>query len=89
MFSMDGVEKIYQTAYAPAGFGVFAGSPPAFLGAEALDLPRLAFSRVLGAPFFGLASFFEVTFTGATVAPCSLTAADVSVVSAFWVVIFV
>jgi hypothetical protein len=39
-------------------------------------------------PFFALAAFFEEAFSGATVAPCSATAA-VSVVAAFWVVIFV
>jgi hypothetical protein len=43
----------------------------------------------LGAPFFGLAPFFEEGFTGATFAPCAATAAAFSVVSAFSVVIFI
>ena len=36
-----------------------------------------------------LAAFFKEAFSGATVAPCSATAAAVSVVAAFWVVTFV
>jgi hypothetical protein len=36
----------------------------------------------LGAPFFGLAPFFQEAFSGATVAPCSATAAVFSLVAA-------
>jgi len=43
----------------------------------------------LGAPFDLLAPFFEEAFSGATWAPCSATAAAVSAVAAFSVVIIV
>jgi hypothetical protein len=61
-----------------------AGS--AFLGlaaAPALGFPALAFFWLSGAPFFGLAAFFEEAFSGATVAPYSATAAAVLLVPAF------
>jgi pimeloyl-ACP methyl ester carboxylesterase len=79
------------------GFGAFLGALAAFLARVAflglaalgaLGLPPLALFWRLGAPLFALAAFFEEAFSGATVAPCSATAA-VSVVAAFWVVIFV
>src|ERR1017187_1959904 len=60
-----------------------------FLGAVALALPPLALFWPLGAPFFVLAPFFEGAFSGATFAPCAATAAAVSVVAAFSVVILV
>jgi len=44
----------------------------------------LALFLALGAPFFGLAPFFEPPFSGATGAPCSATAATLSVVSALF-----
>jgi hypothetical protein len=50
-----------------------------FFGAAAGALPLAAFWP-LGAPFFGLASVFEEAFPGATVEPCSATAAVFSVV---------
>lgn len=80
------------------GFGAFLGALAAFLAGVAflglavlgaLGLPPLAIFWRLGAPFFALAAFFEEAFSGATVAPCSATAAAVSVVAAFSVVIFV
>jgi hypothetical protein len=37
----------------------------------------------LGAVFFGLEPFFEVTLAGATCAPCSSAVAALSLVSAF------
>jgi hypothetical protein len=45
----------------------------------------------LGAPFFWLAPFFEVAFSGATSAPCSALAAVsvVLVASAFFMVVFI
>ena len=43
--------------------------------AVALGLLPLALFWPLGAPFFGLAPFFEEAFSGATCAPCSATAA--------------
>src|ERR1039457_2161794 len=45
----------------------------------------------LGAPFFWLAAFFEVAFSGAPCAPCSATAAVsvVLVASAFFMVVFI
>ena len=82
------------------GFVAFLGALAAlragfvFLGLAvvgALGLRPLALFWLLGAPLFGLAVFFEEAFSGATVAPCSATAAVVSVpaVAAFSVVIFV
>jgi hypothetical protein len=47
----------------------------------ALGFP-FAFFWPLGAPFFGLASFFEEAFSGATWAPCAATAAGCSVLLA-------
>src|ERR1039457_1694028 len=61
----------------------------AFLAVLGLGLPPLAALWALGAFFLGLAPFFEEAFSGATVAPCAATAATVSVVAAFSVVIFV
>jgi hypothetical protein len=55
----------------------------------ALGLPLLALFWRVGAPLSALAAFFEEAFSGATVAPCSATAAAVSVVAAFSVVILV
>ena len=56
----------------------------AFLPAWAsfFRLVALAPFLPLGAPFFGLAPFFEEAFSGATFAPCSATAAAFSVVVA-------
>src|SRR5579862_6321311 len=50
----------------------------------------LAFFWPLGTPFFWLASFFEEAFSGATVAPCSATAAASVAVAAtsFVMVVF-
>jgi len=59
-----------------------------YTGAAALGLPPLAFFWLLSTPFFALTAFFEVGFSGATVAPCSATAAAVLVVPAFSVVFF-
>jgi hypothetical protein len=55
-----------------------------FLGAAAFVL-----FLALGAPFFWLAPFFEGAFPGATVAPCSATAAALSLVSALVMVFLV
>ena len=93
-------EAVLLPSRTPAAFsfGPFLGALAAFwagvafLGLAvlgALGLPPLAIFWRLGAPFFALAAFFEEAFSGATVAPCSATAAAVSVVAASWVVIFV
>jgi hypothetical protein len=66
----------------------FAPALAVFLGAAALVLPSLAVFLALGAPFFWLAPFFEVAFSGATCAACAATAAVLSVVYAvvmWWV----
>src|SRR5580700_9710568 len=49
----------------------FGATLASVFGAAALALPPLAFFWPLGAPFFGLAVFFEGAFSGATCAPCS------------------
>jgi hypothetical protein len=62
---------------------------PRFLGGCGLGALDRA-SWPLGVSFFGLASYFESAFTGATGAPCAATAAVVSglVASAFVTVLF-
>src|ERR1039458_1211294 len=62
--------------FARAGLDAFLLAGADFFGAAALALPPLAVFWLLGAPFFWLAPFFEDPFSGATVAPCSATAAD-------------
>ena len=71
--------------------GRFGGLPSlgGLSAGGALGLAPLALLWPLGAFFLGLAPFFEEAFSGATVAPCAATAAAVSVVAAFSVVIFV
>src|ERR1035441_2699310 len=72
------------------GFAAFLARAAFFgLAAAALGFPPLALFWLLGAPFLVLAPFFEVPFPGATCAPCAATAAEVSVLAAFSVVIFV
>ena len=60
------------------GFGLLASL--GFVFAEALAFPPLAAFWPLGAPFFGLAPFFEEAFSGATCARCSPTVAAFSVI---------
>src|SRR6476469_3176620 len=62
---------------ARAGLAAFLPALASFFGAV-LGLPPLAVFWPLGAPFFGLASFFEEAFSGATFAPCSATMAVAS-----------
>ena len=62
---------------------------PVFLaGTVFLGAAALALFWPLGAPFFGPAPFFEEGLSGATAAPCAVTAA-VSVGSTFVMVVFV
>jgi len=49
----------------------------------------LAALRPLGAPFFWLAAFFKGAFSGALLGACSATAAGLSLVSAFVMVVVV
>jgi hypothetical protein len=61
----------------PCGFnGLLAGLR------AGLGLARFAVILALSAPFFWLAPFFEVAFSGATCPPCAPTVAALSVVSA-------
>src|SRR6266851_4755814 len=71
--------------FAGAGLAAFFAALAAFFGAAALVLAPLAAVWPLGAPFFGLAPFFEGANSRATCAPCSATAAVwvVSVASLF------
>ena len=55
---------------------------------EGAFFPPLAVFWPLGAPFFGLAPFFEDALSGATVALCSATVAAVLVCSLFILVSF-
>ena len=65
------------------GLAAFLLALASFFGAAALGLAPLAVFWPLGAPFFRVAAFFEAAFAGATGAPCSATAAALSLVSAF------
>ena len=95
-FSRSRILAVLLPSRTPSAFGFVALGPLAaffaglvFLGAAALSLPPLALFLALGAPFFGLAAFFEAALSGAPAAPCAATAAAFSVVPAFSVVIFV
>src|SRR6266852_3427654 len=62
-------------SFVRAGLAAFLPALASFFGVAALVLAPLAAVWLLGAPFFWLAPFFEGTFSGATCAPCSATAA--------------
>src|SRR2546429_490736 len=71
-------------AFARAGLPAFSFLPPlvGLPGAVAF-VALLAVLWALDAPFFWLTPFFEGAFSGATLAPCSATAAALSFASAF------
>jgi hypothetical protein len=75
-------------SFARAGLASFLLALAGFLDVG-VALPPLAPSLALGAPFLWLAAFVEVAFSGATWAPCSVTAAALSFVSAFVMVVLV
>jgi hypothetical protein len=80
------------SGFAPFGALAVALAGVAFLvldAAAGLGLAALALFWPLGAPFFGLAVFFEGAFSGATAAPSAPTAALVLVASTFSVFIVV
>jgi hypothetical protein len=74
-------------SFAGAGLAAFLLTLASFFGL-ALAFPRWAALWPWGAPFFWLAPFFERTRSGATVAPCSATAAALSLASVFVILIF-
>src|SRR5205807_9797761 len=69
-----------------AGLVAFLPALASFLGAG-LALPRLAAFWALGAPFFGVAPFFEEVVSGATIALCSATVAVCSAMAAMFSVV--
>src|SRR5688572_9955956 len=80
LLSPRGVLASLRALFGPAFFGFalfFVGFPSRAGFVCFLGLAALAAFLPLGAPFFGLAPFFEVAFSGVTGAPCSATLAAV------------
>src|ERR1039458_4621135 len=76
--SMATTRAVLLPSRGPSAFGLAAFLAGAIFGlaAAALGFPPLARFWLVGAPFLGLAPFFEEPFSGATCAPCVATAAD-------------
>src|SRR5229473_2786965 len=74
--------------FAGAALAAFFAALASFFGAPVVVLAPLAVFWPLGVPFFWLAAFFEAAFSGAPGAPCSATAAALSVASALVILFF-